>query len=357
MTEGTIVGWLVREGSKIAKGQEILEIETTKVTNAVEASSDGILRRIVLAAGATGPVGALAGVIADSSATDGEIDAFIDRFTNRSLTSNADASEPPASRFVETGEGAIHVLELGPADGDSVIFLHGFGGDLSSWMFNQSSISESLHSIAVDLPGHGQSMTVAADATLASIIKPVSLVIDQLASGRIHLVSHSFGGAVAAELAEGLGRRLASATLISPVGLGKEMNRQFLLDFMSAERRKPLLSALEQLFQDPSRITSDMVEAILRYKRLEGIPEGLRAIAGLIADENGQRQDIRSKLAALDCPVAVIWGAQDRIVPVQAKAALPSNVALQVVDNVGHMAHMEAPGLVNEAILKLVSGA
>lgn len=357
MTEGTITGWLVPEGSAIAKGQEILEIETTKVTNAVESSASGILRRIVLATGTTAPVGALAGVIADSSATDSEIEAFIQTYADRSGATQTSGDEVPAARLIEAGAQAINVLELGSRGEDSVVFLHGFGGDLTTWMFNQPVLAEHMHAIALDLPGHGNSSLVPADATLASIVEPVKEVVEKIAGSRIHLVAHSFGGAVATELAEQLGNRTASVMLIAPVGLGAQMNTQFLHDFISAERRKPLLNTLEKLFSDPAKITSDMVEATLSFKRLEGVPEGLRAIAHIIANDNSQRQDIRAKLAALKCPVAVIWGAEDGIVPVPEMAALPPNVTLQVIPGVGHMPQMEAATAVNDVIQQGIASA
>lgn len=83
MTEGTITSWLVREGDVIERGQEIVEIETTKLSNVVEAAAEGILRRIVLTEGTTAPVGALAAVIADESASEEEIAAFVAGYADR----------------------------------------------------------------------------------------------------------------------------------------------------------------------------------------------------------------------------------------------------------------------------------
>src|SRR6516225_5700408 len=80
MTEGTVVGWLKQQGQRFAEGDEILEIETPKITNVVEAPSGGILRRIVAPAGATLPVGGLLAVIADDEVREAEIDAFVAGF-------------------------------------------------------------------------------------------------------------------------------------------------------------------------------------------------------------------------------------------------------------------------------------
>src|SRR5215831_17477413 len=80
MTEGTVVGWLKQQGQDFAEGEEILEIETPKITNVVEASSAGTLRRIVAAAGTTLPVGGLLAVVAAGEVPETKIDAFVAGF-------------------------------------------------------------------------------------------------------------------------------------------------------------------------------------------------------------------------------------------------------------------------------------
>ena len=53
MEEGTIAQWLIAEGQSFAKGDEICEIETTKIVNVLEAPFDGTLRKILAQAGDT----------------------------------------------------------------------------------------------------------------------------------------------------------------------------------------------------------------------------------------------------------------------------------------------------------------
>src|ERR1700751_2830511 len=79
MTEGKVVGWLKQQGQRLAEGEEILEIETTKITNVLEAP-EGILRRWVAPAGPPLPVGALLAVVAPEQVSESEIDAFVARF-------------------------------------------------------------------------------------------------------------------------------------------------------------------------------------------------------------------------------------------------------------------------------------
>src|SRR5215208_2420226 len=80
MTEGKVLGWLKREGDSYRADEELLEIETTKITNVFEASEPGTLRRIVADAGATLPIGALLAVSASPEVPDSEIDAFVAGF-------------------------------------------------------------------------------------------------------------------------------------------------------------------------------------------------------------------------------------------------------------------------------------
>ena len=80
MTEGKVVGWLKQPGQSFTVGEELLEIETTKITNVMEAPASSILRRIVAPAGATLPVGALLAVAAAEAVPDGDIDNFVAGF-------------------------------------------------------------------------------------------------------------------------------------------------------------------------------------------------------------------------------------------------------------------------------------
>lgn len=77
MEEGTIAQWLIKEGDSFNKGDEICEIETTKIVNVLEAPFAGTLRKILAKDGDTLPVGGLIAVCAESQVSDAEIETFI----------------------------------------------------------------------------------------------------------------------------------------------------------------------------------------------------------------------------------------------------------------------------------------
>ena len=77
MTEGQVVSWLMSPGDVVSPGDELLEIETTKITNVLEAAVEGVLRRQLVEEGETLPVAALLGVIADEAVSDEAIESFV----------------------------------------------------------------------------------------------------------------------------------------------------------------------------------------------------------------------------------------------------------------------------------------
>ena len=89
MQQGTVTGWHVAVGAPTQKGDHLLDVETEKIVNSVEAPVGGTLRMILAEAGATENVGALIGVIADDSVADAELEDFVRCFTP------ADASFEP----------------------------------------------------------------------------------------------------------------------------------------------------------------------------------------------------------------------------------------------------------------------
>lgn len=80
MTEGKVVDWQVKAGDEVEDGDEVVGIETEKITNVCEAPTGGVFRRRVAHDGTTLPVGALIGVIADADTPEADIDAFIANF-------------------------------------------------------------------------------------------------------------------------------------------------------------------------------------------------------------------------------------------------------------------------------------
>jgi pyruvate dehydrogenase E2 component (dihydrolipoamide acetyltransferase) len=359
MTEGKVVSWAKPEGSEISVGDEIADIETTKITNAYESPVKGVLRRHVAAEHEELPVGALIAVVADTSVPDGEIDDFIAAFQAEFASGHAheQADVTPEPVSINVNGRTIRYLETGREhEGCPIVLIHGFGGDLNNWMFTQPRLAERHRVIALDLPGHGGSSKDVGAGDLAALSASAVGLLAALDIPKAHLVGHSLGGAVALRTALDRPTHVASVTLISPAAFGEEIDGSFITDFIAAGRRKQLQPVLEKLFKNKSLVSRDMAEELLKYKRLDGVGAALSTVAAANFADGRQKEVLRSRLSELgDIPVQVIWGADDEILPPRQAEGLPPHVRTHVLPDAGHMAQMEKAAEVNRLIEELVT--
>jgi pyruvate dehydrogenase E2 component (dihydrolipoamide acetyltransferase) len=345
MKTGKIVDWLVSEGDTIAKGDDIVDIETDKIAGTLESPVEGRVRRIIAEPGSDLPVGAVLAVVAPADVPDAEIDAVVEEAKAAVESGALEAGDEPEPQLVEVGGRTISYLSLGPEDApDPVVLVHGYGGDKNSWLFVQQPLAEEgRRAIALDLPGHGASTKDVGDGSLQALTECVTGFLDAVGIGRAHLVGHSLGGAVVAAVAKAAPGKVASLTLIAPAGFTPEVDAEYLRGFAAASSRRELKPLVGRLFADEALVTRQLVDDLLRYKRLDGVDKALTAVLGTLLDGDRQAIDTRALLEGVDVPVMVVWGASDRIVP------LPDGVELTRVE-AGHMPHMEAPGEVLAAV-------
>src|SRR6266568_6889620 len=96
----------------------------------------------------------------------------------------------------------ISVIDIHPEGAtQTLLFVHGFGGSVTQWLYQLRFFGQSMHVIAPDLRGHGLSDDpVGLPYTMDSFVQDLETILDALhVQGPIHLIGHSFGGAIAAE--------------------------------------------------------------------------------------------------------------------------------------------------------------
>jgi len=350
MKKGTVVEWLIEEGAEVHPGLDLVDVETDKILSAVAAQSPGKLRRKVAREGEEVHVGGLLAVIADSTHSDERIESLVADFQAHYVPEKAE--EETAGAVPETVMVAgqrLCYLRCGEGP-DAAILIHGFGGDLNTWMFNHEDLAAQYRVYAIDLPGHGRSSKEVGEGGLSGFAEMVNGFAGATGIDQAHLVGHSMGGAIATLFALAHPARCRSLTLIASAGLGSEIDSEYIQGFIAAKRRNDLKPHLEKLFVDPRSVTRQLVEETLKYKRLDGVEPALRAIAAHLCSGGKQETLLQEKLSGLPMPVLVLWGAEDRILPPAHARDLPANVRVEILPHSGHMSHMEAAAKVNSAI-------
>jgi pyruvate dehydrogenase E2 component (dihydrolipoamide acetyltransferase) len=346
MKEGKVTGWLLEDGTKINPGDAILEVETDKIAGSVEASDAGVLRRRVGQADTIYPVKALLGVIADPSVPEADIEAYVSSYV-MPAADEGEEDQGPKYEFAETQAGALRYAKRGSGE-ETVILVHGFGGDLDNWLFNIDALAEKATVYALDLPGHGQSAKKLDKPGIPSLTAALSGFMDKLDLRNAHLVGHSMGGAIAMSLAADQPAKVKSLTLICTGGLGPEIG-PYVEGYVAAQGRKELKPVLEQLFADKSLVSRQLVDDVLKYKRLDGVEPLLKALSMELFGGGRQQQGPVARLAGKLPPTLVIWGKEDQVIP-SSHAANLAGAKVHVIENAGHMVFMEKAGEVNALI-------
>ncbi len=227
----------------------------------------------------------------------------------------------------------------------SLLGLHGWGRSRND--LGRLLAATGHESVAPDLPGFGASPPPpnawGASDYATAVAEQVANRSDQPS---YVVIGHSFGGRV------GLCMAANYPSLVSGLVLmGVPILR------MSPTRRSPLRYRIIRAAARARLVSTNRLESA----RHRFGSEDYRSVDGVMRDVLVRvvNEDYRIHLERIRCPVAFVWGAEDRVVPfsvaTNAAECIDSVVAIEVVEGVGHDVHLEAQSRVEKAISTIVT--
>ena len=277
---------------------------------------------------------------------------------------------PEDGKLLKTAEGSFFIVEKGETKSPRVLFSHGTAAWSAIWQETMKDVSKGGYfATAFDMPPFGWSEhPERGDYSRSAQADRVIALLETLGDRPI-VVAHSVGAGPVSEailsrpdlvsgyvivagaiglqdrdnpkrapfvLRNGTIRRyLTAATATNPL-----LTRKFLRDFMY---RKDVASPdVVTMLQQPM-IRKNYTKAVSDW-----VPE-------LFTTPSETLSMNPANWAALDLPVTLIWGAEDSVTPLEQGRTLASiipNASLTVLDNVGHIPHLEAPSEFSNALLK-----
>ena len=257
----------------------------------------------------------------------GEVSVKVSRDALGIVPAVARASQP----------GSLHRTWLRRGSGRPLVLVHGFGAELNGWRPLVSSLPPGRSVLAIDLPGHGRSPMMTPSLTHFADALAATLAAESVEAA--DLVAHSLGAAVAVRLAEQAALDIRSLLLLSPAGLGPDINGAFIDGLARARGEASLGPWLRLLVSDEAMLGDGFVRAAARLRDETTIAAQLDVARAFFPDGT-QAYSVRDALARLAMPVRVVVGVEDRIIPWRHALDLGA-VALHVFRGVGHMPQLE----------------
>lgn len=255
----------------------------------------------------------------------------------------------------------MHVLHDGPMQAPPLLLIHGSGASGASWSPLVPALAADHHVIRVDLPGCGQSPPARSYDVPMQACR-VAAVLDSLGLRRIPVIAHSSGGYIATALTEQRRDLVRSMTLISSgPSLDALLPQPVLLRVLLAPPLGRLLwsvrsdamirNGINATTARPITIPDDVVTD-LRNTTYHAFRSIMSRNAAYITERN-----LPERLAAIDVPLLVIFGAADRRwEPSSAHQydRIP-NARVVILPGVGHIPMFEAPETTSRLLLEFAA--
>jgi pimeloyl-ACP methyl ester carboxylesterase len=266
--------------------------------------------------------------------------------------------------MVEVAGTWLHVRDTGPKDAPAVILLHGFGSSLHTFEPWAEALSADHRVIRFDLPGAGLSEPDPTGLyTDARSMEILAALMDQRGLAKASLVGHSIGGRLAWGFAAACPERVDKLVLVAPDGFaspgfeyGKPPETTLLVKSMRYVLPKQLLrSSLVPAYGDPKALTAATVDRYYDLMLAPGVRDGM--IARM---QQTVRNDPRPALRTIQAPVLLIWGSDDKMIPVANAQDYLRDLAdarLVTFPDLGHVPHEEAPEATLAPVKAFLAGA
>jgi len=261
----------------------------------------------------------------------------------------------------------IAYLDVG--EGPSVILIHGFGGSMWQWEYQQHALSQHFRVLTLDLPGAGLSDKPEIDYRPDQMLDFVVGFMDAVKTPQATLVGNSMGAGLA------IGMALAHPTRVEKLVLVDGLPQHIMEKLTSPSVRRALEtsapswlvsfgswlfgglmieSVLKEFVHDPALLTPAVVERSNRNRQRPGLIKPIMAVReNLPLWESG----FATRIGEINHPTLVLWGEEDRVFPVAVGIEIHQTIKgsrFIRIPQAGHIPQWERPDLVNQELITFI---
>ena len=262
-----------------------------------------------------------------------------------------------ASRFAELQPGLnVHYRDEGKRDGRVLVLIHGSNASLHTWEPWIKVLGKDYRIISLDLPGHGLTgVNPAGVYDNQSYVGVVDGLLTKLGVKKAVIGGNSMGGGVSWMFALAQPEKTEALLLVDAGGQPQAKSGDLPIGFRlmrtpvikEAARLIAPRSIFESSIKNTMSVQSKIDDALIdRYWELNRYPGNREATMKRFSDPKGIGSGTKEKLAAIKVPVMIIWGDEDKLIPVSSARwfadAIPGS-KLVIYPKVGHIPMEEVP--------------
>ena len=275
-------------------------------------------------------------------------------------TTAAAAPPPRVEKEITIYGQKIHYVEAGAQGAQTVILLHGLGGNSSNWTLNLGALAARYRVIAPDQIGFGKSDKPVINYRVATYVDFLDRFYSQLKIERATLVGNSMGGWIAALYAASHPQRVERLVLVDAAGFAppKDFDVKQLAG-LNPSTREGMRELAKRVFYNRELFTSDAaIDLMLTQRMTAGDGYTIQSLIESIARNEDM---LDGKLSSVKQPTLIIWGREDGLTPLaefgeRFRREIPGAEFL-VFDKCGHVPMVEKATEFNAALLKFLAGA
>ncbi len=205
--------------------------------------------------------------------------------------------------------------------GNDIIFLHGWGGNISSFLFLAKRLSNKYRVTLLDMAGFGESREPSRPYSVNNYAEDVIDLMDKLSISKAVVVGHSFGGRVGIELATKWKDRINALVLIDSAGIKPKRRLKYYVRVALHKFLKHIHCKGLKGSKDFAKLSDNMKKTFINVVNYDQTP----------------------LLKTIEQPTAIFWGKQDRETPVymakKLKKLIPDSQIFWL--NGGHFAYLD----------------
>ena len=287
--------------------------------------------------------------------------------SHSSIPTHFDAIERMPVHTVLVHDQRIAYLDVGA--GPPVILIHGFGGSMWQWEYQQHQLSQHFRVLTLDLPGAGLSDKPDIDYRPDQMLDYFVGFMDAMKIPHATLVGNSMGAGLA------IGMALTHPTRVAKLALVDGLPQHVMEKLTSPSVRRALESSapswlvsfgntlfgslmiesvLQEIVYDPALLTPAVLERSNRNRQLPGLIKPIMTVReNLPLWESG----FAMRLATITHPTLVLWGEEDRVFPIAVGEELHRTIKgsrFIRIPKAGHIPQWERPDVVNQELITFI---